>query len=60
VLFVSRNFTLGAGVREMTPISYVLLIVLGLTFTVYFGLAAWRVSGDDHAEITRTVLPGNK
>jgi hypothetical protein len=44
----------------MTQISYALLIVLGLTFTVYFGFAAWRVSDDDHAEITRTVLPGNK
>jgi hypothetical protein len=49
---------LSAGVREMTQISYAVLIVLGLVFTAYFGAAAWRLSGDDHAEITGTLLPG--
>jgi hypothetical protein len=44
----------------MTQISYALLIVLGLAFTGYFGWAAWHLSGDDHAEITGTVLPGNR
>ena len=44
----------------MTQISYAVLIVLGLVFTVYFGAAAWRLSGDDHAEITGTIVPGHR
>jgi hypothetical protein len=47
------------GVREMTQISYAVLIVLGLMFTAYFG-AGVRLSGDDHAEITGTVVPGHR
>jgi hypothetical protein len=48
------------GSREMTQISYALLILLGLVFTAYFGWAAWHVSGDDHSEIAGPVLSGNK
>jgi hypothetical protein len=44
----------------MTQISYAVLIVLGLVFTAYFGVAAWRLSSDDHAEITGTIMPGHK
>ena len=43
----------------MTQISYAVLIVLGLV-TAYFGAAAWRLSGDDRAEITGTVVPGHR
>jgi hypothetical protein len=51
---------LSAGVGEMTQISYAVLILLGLLFTAYFGAAAWRLSGDDHPEITGTVVPGHR
>jgi hypothetical protein len=51
---------LSTGVRKMTQISYAVLIVLGLVFTAYFGVAAWRLSSDDHAEITGTIMPGHK
>jgi hypothetical protein len=44
----------------MTQISWAFLIVLGLALTAYFGTAAWRLSGDDHTEITGTVLPGHR
>jgi hypothetical protein len=44
----------------MTQISYAVLIVLGLVLTGYFGAAAWRLSGDDRAEITGTVVPGHR
>jgi hypothetical protein len=44
----------------MSQISFALLIVLGLALTGYFGLAAWRLSGDDHTEITGTVLPKHR
>jgi hypothetical protein len=40
----------------MSQISFVVLIVVGLALTGYFGLAAWRVSGEDHAEITGAVV----
>jgi hypothetical protein len=41
----------------MTQTFFALLIVLGLALTGYFGLAAWRLSGEDHGEITGTVFP---
>ena len=44
----------------MTQISYSVLIALGLVRTAYFGAAAWRLSGDDHTEITGTVVPGHR
>jgi hypothetical protein len=51
---------IGAGAEEMSQISFAFLIVLGLALTGYFGLAAWRLSGDDHTEITGTVLPKHR
>jgi hypothetical protein len=44
----------------MTQISYAVLIILGLALTAYFGATAWRLSGDDRAEITGTVVPGHR
>jgi hypothetical protein len=44
----------------MSQISFALLIALGLALTGYFGLAAWRLSGDDRTEITGTVLPKHR
>jgi hypothetical protein len=40
----------------MNQVSFVVLIVVTLTLTGYFGLAAWRVSNEDHAEITGAVF----
>ena len=40
----------------MNQVSFVVLIVLGLALTGYFGLAAWRLSSDDHAEITGAIF----
>ena len=36
----------------MSRLSFVLLIVMGLVLTAYFGAAAWRLSDDSHLEIT--------
>jgi hypothetical protein len=41
----------------MGKVSFAILIVLGLTLTSYFGLAAWRASGGDQAEITGAIMP---
>jgi hypothetical protein len=40
----------------MNQVSFIVLIVLGLALTGYFGLAAWRLSSDDHAEITGAIF----
>jgi hypothetical protein len=40
----------GKGIRghlQMSQITYAFLIVVGLTLTGYFGMAAWQSSGDD-------------
>jgi hypothetical protein len=42
--------------KEMIRISFAVLIALGLTFTGYFAVAAWKVSGEDRTEITGTVM----
>jgi hypothetical protein len=39
----------------MVRFSFAVLIVLGLTLTSYFGLAAWHASGGDQTDITGTV-----
>ncbi|WP_283806828.1 hypothetical protein [Bradyrhizobium canariense] len=44
----------------MSQISFALLIALSLALTGYFGLAAWRLSGEDHTEITGTILLRNR
>jgi hypothetical protein len=46
---------LSRGRKEMTNVSFAVLIALGLMLTSYFGLAAWRASGGDQTEITGTV-----
>ena len=52
---------LGAeGAKDMSKVSFALLIVLGLTLTSYFGLAAWRASGEDQTEILGTVAQRTK
>ena len=42
------------GAREMSRLSFVLLIATGLVLTAYFGAAAWRLSDDSHMDITGT------
>jgi hypothetical protein len=36
----------------MSRLSFFVLIVIGLTLTVYFAVEAWRVSDSDRSEIT--------
>jgi len=48
------------GAEEMNQSIFVVLTVLGLTLAGYFGLAAWRVSSGDRAEITGTILPNQR
>jgi hypothetical protein len=38
----------------MSQMAYAVLIVIGLTLTGYFGLAAWQSSGDERV-VTGTV-----
>jgi hypothetical protein len=51
-VFFFANKTRGFGAKEMGRFSLLLLMVTGLVLTTYFGVAAWRVSGDSHMEIT--------
>jgi hypothetical protein len=44
----------------MSKFSFAVLIVLGLTLTSYFGLAAWRASGGDQTETTGANIHGGK
>lgn len=39
----------------MDRLAFAVLITLSVTFTVFFGVAAWRASGN--AEITGTIAP---
>ena len=43
--------------KEMSRISFMLLIVTGLALTVYFGTAAWRVTDASHLDITGRIPP---
>jgi hypothetical protein len=43
------------GHLEMSQITYALLIVVGLTLTGYFGLAAWQSSGGDDQVTTGAI-----
>jgi hypothetical protein len=47
----------GFGAKEMSRLSFMLLIVTGLVLTVYFGAAAWRLSDDSHMDITGHIPP---
>ena len=49
------NCTSELRAKEMSRVSFAVLIALSLMLTSYFGLAAWRVSGGDQSEITGTV-----
>ena len=40
----------------MSQTAYAVLIVIGLTLTGYFALAAWHLSGDERV-VTGTVSP---
>jgi hypothetical protein len=44
----------------MSRVSFALLIVLALTLTSYFGLAAWRASGEEQTETVGTVVQRTK
>jgi hypothetical protein len=48
------------GAREMSRLSFALLIVAGLMLTVYFGAAAWRMSDDSHTDVTGHITPRAK
>jgi hypothetical protein len=56
-VFFSLANALEGGDEEMNQLIFVVLIALCLMLTGYFGLAAWRLSGDERAEITGTILP---
>jgi hypothetical protein len=45
------------GAREMSRLSFVLLIVTGLALTAYFGAAAWRLSDESHLDVTGHIRP---
>jgi hypothetical protein len=42
----------------MDRLTFAVLITISVTFTVYFGVAAWRVSSN--AEITGTIAPNRR
>jgi hypothetical protein len=44
----------------MSQVSFALLIVIGLTLTAYFGVAAWRLSDDRQIDITGHFLPAQQ
>jgi hypothetical protein len=46
--------------KEMSRISFVLLIATGLALTAYFGTAAWRLTDDSHLDITGQIPHGIK
>ena len=45
------------GAKEMSRLSFALLIVAGLMLTAYFGAAAWRLSDDSHMDVTGHITP---
>jgi hypothetical protein len=45
------------GAKEMSRLSFVLLIVTGLALTAYFGAAAWRLSDDSQVDVTGHIRP---
>jgi hypothetical protein len=59
-MFLLIDCTLEPRTKEMSRLSFAVLIVLGLMLTSYFGLAAWRASGGDQTETTGTVMPRNR
>jgi hypothetical protein len=46
------------GAKEMSRISFMLLIVMGLALTAYFGTAAWRLTDDSHLDATGQIPHG--
>jgi hypothetical protein len=44
--------------KEMSRLSFALLIVTGLALTAYFGAAAWRLSDDSRLDVTRQIPHG--
>jgi hypothetical protein len=46
--------------QRMSRLSLVLLTVLGLVLTAYFGEAAWRLTGGGHMDITGHIRPAAK
>jgi len=45
------------GAKEMSRVSFALLIATGLMLTAYFGAAAWRLSEDSHMDVTGHITP---
>ena len=48
------------GAKEMSRLSFALLIVTGLMLTAYFGAAAWRMSDESHMDVTGHITPRAK
>src|SRR5882672_5761869 len=48
------------GAREMSRLSFGLLIATGLMLTAYFGAAAWRMSDENHMDVTGHITPRAK
>jgi hypothetical protein len=48
------------GAREMSRLSFALLIVAALMLTAYFGAVAWRMSDDSHTDVTGQIMPRAK
>jgi hypothetical protein len=55
---ITKTETIGA--KEMSRISFMLLIVTGLALTAYFGTAAWRVTDDSHLDTTGQIPRGTR
>jgi hypothetical protein len=48
------------GAKEMSQLSFALLIVTGLALTAYFGAAAWRLTDESHMDITGHIPHGTR
>jgi hypothetical protein len=59
-MFLFFSCTLELRAKEMSRVSFAVLIALGLMLTSYFGLAAWRASGGDQTEFTGAIMPRSR
>jgi hypothetical protein len=49
-----------AGAKEMSRLSFALLLVTVLMLTAYFRAEAWRLSDDSHMDVTGHITPTAK
>jgi hypothetical protein len=60
-VFIFVKMKLGSfKAKEMSRLSFALLIVTGLALTAYFGAAAWRLSDDSRLDVTGQIPHGIK